>query len=101
MEHEAADSDKKVAEVCDLEDHVMAMFSTTVDAGVCEIHEHQIRQGVDDLGGVVCRIIVLVTSIPAAFFCRFVFSYLFAPLEGASYRVPEARLIRRWVRNRR
>jgi hypothetical protein len=76
------------------------MFPAVLDAFVREVYEHQVRQGVDDLGRVVCGIVVLVPSVPSVSF-RYVSSYLFAPLQGASDWIPVAGLSRWWVRNGR
>ena len=62
VEHEAAKADQKIAKVRNLEDGVMAMFSAAFDALVGEIDEHEVGQGVDDLGGIVGGIVVLGMS---------------------------------------
>jgi hypothetical protein len=65
MKHEASEANQKVAKIRDFEYCIMTLFSTTLDAFVCEIYEHEIRQGIDELGGVVRGIVVLVLSVPS------------------------------------
>ena len=50
MEHEAADADKKVPEVCNAEDGVVAIVAAATDTEVCEVDKEHICEGVDDLG---------------------------------------------------
>ena len=66
VEHETTESNQEVANIGHLKDCIMAMFSATFDTFVGKIEEHEIREGVDDLGRVVCGIIVLLTSVHLA-----------------------------------
>jgi hypothetical protein len=63
MKHEASQSDEEVSIICNLEDGGMAMFPATLDTLVCQVDEHEIGQGIDDLGGIVGSIVVLLQSI--------------------------------------
>ena len=59
MEHEASEANAEVSSICDNEDRVMTIFTTAVYALVGEVDEHDICQCVDNLGSVVCGIVVL------------------------------------------
>jgi hypothetical protein len=76
VKHEAAEPHEKIAKICNFKDHVVSMLPAALDAFICEVHEHKIRQSVDDLGGVVCGIIVLLASVQKS--CPF--SLPFIPL---------------------
>ena len=62
MKHETPKADEEIAIVCNLEDCVVALLSAALDSSVCEVDEHEIGEGIDDLGGVVCGIVVLLLS---------------------------------------
>lgn len=62
MEHEASKADQEIAKICNLEDCIMTLLSAALDSSVGQIDEHEICEGIDDLGGVVCCIIVLLLS---------------------------------------
>jgi hypothetical protein len=59
MEQEAPEPDDQVAEKSHQEDIVMAASKTIGNPLVGQIDENQIRQGIHDLGGVDCGIVVL------------------------------------------
>ena len=50
MEHETADTDKEVPEVCNAEDGVVAIVAAATDTEVGEVDKEQIREGIDYLG---------------------------------------------------
>ena len=53
MKHEAAYSDEEVPEIRDAEDGVVAVGLARLDSAVGEVDEHQVGEGIDDLGGIV------------------------------------------------
>lgn len=59
MEEEAARPDEQVADKADEEDGVVAMFAAGSDAQVGEVDEEEVREGVDYLGGVGSRVVIL------------------------------------------
>lgn len=103
VEHEAPESHEEISEVCDFKDRVVAMCPAALDSFICQVDEHNIGQGIYDLGGVVGQVVVLAASplmraLPnteGGLSC----AYLFAPLERRRDRIPETRLVGRRVRN--
>ena len=59
MEHEASKANAEVSSICNDKDGVMTILATALDSFVCKVDKHKICQGVDDLGRVVCGIVVL------------------------------------------
>lgn len=101
MEHEAPEANKKIADVSHLKDSIMSMFSTALNALVCKVNEHQIGQGVDDFGGIVGEVVILEAVSNAGHVVLTRLVYLLTPLQSRSDWIPKARLIWRWVSNRR
>lgn len=65
VEEEAARPDEQVANKADEEDGVVAMFAAGSDAQVGEVDEEEVREGVDYLGGVGSRVVILTTELSA------------------------------------
>jgi hypothetical protein len=64
VEHEAANSNKKVPKIGDGKDGVVAMLSAAFDTFVCKVQEEQIGQRIDNLGRVVrCIVFLLPMSV--------------------------------------
>ena len=82
VEHEAAEANEKIAKISNLEDGIMAVVSAALDALVGKIDEHEIGQGVDDLGGIVGGIIVLRTLGVGIQSQQRGGLYFFTPLKG-------------------
>jgi hypothetical protein len=59
VETHAADTDRKVAQESDQKDMRMAITDAARDPLVGKEHKHQIRQRVDNLGGIDGGIVVL------------------------------------------
>lgn len=61
VEEEAARADEQVADEADEEDCVVAVCKAGADAEVGEVDEEEVRERVDDFGGVGGRVVVLAT----------------------------------------
>lgn len=59
MEEEAACADDGETDVGDEEDAVMSVLDAVDAAFYGECNEEEIRQSIDNLGGIRCRIVVL------------------------------------------
>lgn len=102
MKHEASEPDEEIAIVCHFKNRVMAIFSTALDALVCQIYKHEIGQRVNDFSRIVGDIVVLGLSANYNITVRgHNFGYLFTPLQSRGDRIPESRLVRRRVWNGR
>lgn len=100
MKQEAAGTDQQVPAERDEKNPVMS-FSTAISNALCpEPDEQEVRNRIDDLGGVWCRIVVLCLSFSAPLH-RIINSinlsttYLFAPIQSRCYRTPIPSLGRR------
>jgi len=63
VEGEAAGADDQVADEGEQEDAVMVLLQAVGDAAVGEVDEEQVGEGVDDLGGVLSGIVVLLAPV--------------------------------------
>lgn len=61
MKHEASETNKKITKISDLKNGVVAMLSATLDTLVCKVQKHDVCQCIDNLCGIICGIIVLLT----------------------------------------
>lgn len=59
MEEETPSPDDEISQIRDFEDIVVAMAATTEEPFDSEPHKQQVGQGIDNLGGVDGRIVVL------------------------------------------
>lgn len=59
MKQKTANAHEEISEECHHENGIVAMFSATDNAGVGKVCEHQVGQGVDNLGSVRSSIVVL------------------------------------------
>jgi hypothetical protein len=86
MKSEASGSNKKIPNECHLEHIVMAVFEAVSKAFDSKAYKQQIREGIDNLGRVVCYIVVLNVSatniwpIQVPLGCMYM--YLLAPVYG-------------------
>jgi len=71
MEEEAPSPDKHVANKSDQEYPVMAMFPTAYDAFDSQVHEEEVGHCIDNLGCILCRVIILKLVNPEASLHRF------------------------------
>jgi hypothetical protein len=62
VKEEAAGADKQVSQEGNQEDLVMSIAATADNTLDTQPHKHEVRQSVDNLGGVRSRIIVLRES---------------------------------------
>lgn len=63
VEEEAAGADDQVADEGEQEDAVVVLLQAVGDAAVGEVDEEQVGEGVDDLGGVLGGIVVLLAPV--------------------------------------
>ena len=59
VEQEAAGADKQVSQEGNQEDLIMSIAATADNTLNTQPHKHEVRQGIDDLGGVGSRIVIL------------------------------------------
>jgi hypothetical protein len=63
VESEAAGADDEVAHEGEQEDALMVLLKAVADAAVGQVDEQQVGEGVHDLGGVFCRIVVFLAPV--------------------------------------
>lgn len=64
MKEEAARANQEIADECNKENGIMAMFFTVVDTLEREENKHQIGQSINDLGSIRGAVIILRTRQP-------------------------------------
>lgn len=62
MEQEAAQPNDQIADKAKQEHFIMSISDTAGNAAICQVDKRQIRERVDNFGGIGCCIVVLIVG---------------------------------------